>query len=1253
MKEKFKNLYSVSKTLRFELIPEGKTQESFNTSDILITDEDRSESYKEVKKIMDRYHEWFINESLKDFKFNEGILNEYYRLSLKSRSEKENTAFNEIKKSLRSNIVKIAFKKNEIFEKLFKKDVIFLLEEFVKTGKFFDDLSDEEKRKHLDYINKFKKFSTYFTGFFENRKNVYSDEAKHSSIVYRSVDENLPLFLSNLKIFEDIKKKDSSLVDSFNINEFRLIRERSVEKFENVEIDSIDDMFTLTFFNRLLTQNGIDFFNSMLGGFADKQKEKSIEGLNQKLNQSKIEKIKFKPLKKQILCESSHLSKPIEKFESDDDMIQAIQYYYQETQGAIANLAQLWNELLNGDFDYSGIYLSNNQTLTTLSNRWLGHWDAIKECAIDYNTRGETLTVAKNKKENALFNKRQSIKLSDVQVWINNRYENKNLIDFLKMCDWQPPKKVSLQDTFNSFNQSYQEFETIIKNLNNNSLRTSDKAKEKIQSFLDLGITIYKALELFKGNGDELDRDLKFYSTLDTEMNILEDILYSVYNKSRNYLTKKPYSLEKFKLNFDTTTLLNGWAKSKEKDNLGVLLQKDDNYYLAILNTKYKKVFDQVTELKQGAVYKKMTYNLLPGPNKMFPKVFFSKGRQKEFEPSEHILRIYEKGSFKKGADFNLEDCHALIDFFKASIAKNSDWSSYKFKFSDTHTYADLSEFYKEVEQSGYNVQFTDYSAEYIDNLVNEGKLYLFQIYCKDFSPNSKGRPNLHTIYWRALFDPKNLEKPKIKLNGEAQVFYRKKSIFDSSITHPKRKAIKNKQKDADGTVKEKVFNYDLIKDKRFRMDKFQFHVNITLNHGVEQKTTKQINQLVRSELAKNKKINIIGIDRGENHLLYYSLIDQDGNILEQNSLNKIKPSGYIESKEINYHELLDNKEKERGTSRKNWGAIHNIKELKAGYLSQVIHKITQLMIEKNAIVVLENLNMGFKATRSKVEKQVYQKFEKMLIDKLSFMVGKTKSYDEDGGVYQAYQLSTKFVTFEKMGLQNGWLFYVDPSYTSTTDPTTGFAPVYKFKRSEKVEAIKEALKHITQFRLNIEEDYFEFDMNFAELKPNFPHKYNFRVDKSERHIFNVKSKRDKTLEKYIALNLKQELEELFNKYNIDYATGNDVSRSIQGIKQRAFFDQLTFILNTLFKLRYRDEQDDYILSPTPNAEGVCFDSREERKKSKPKFPIDGDANGAYHIALKGLQIIHKIELNVETPKIASKQEEWFKFLKEKVVTMT
>lgn len=314
-----------------------------------------------------------------------------------------------------------------------------------------------------------------------------------------------------------------------------------------------------------------------------------------------------------------------------------------------------------------------------------------------------------------------------------------------------------------------------------------------------------------------------------------------------------------------------------------------------------------------------------------------------------------------------------MIDYFKQSISKHEDWGKFGFNFSDTSTYEDLSGFYREVEQQGYKLSFARVSVSYISQLVEEGKMYLFQIYNKDFSEYSKGTPNMHTLYWKALFDERNLADVVYKLNGQAEMFYRKKSIENTHPTHPATHPILNKNKD--NKKKESLFEYDLIKDRRYTVDKFMFHVPITMNF--KSVGSENINQGVKEYLHHADDMHIIGIDRGERHLLYLVVIDLQGNIKEQYSLNEIVNEYNGNTYHTNYHDLLDAREDERLKARQSWQTIENIKELKEGYLSQVIHKITQLMVKYHAIVVLEDLNMGFMRGRQKVEKQVYQKFEK------------------------------------------------------------------------------------------------------------------------------------------------------------------------------------------------------------------------------------------------------------------------------------
>ena len=67
------------------------------------------------------------------------------------------------------------------------------------------------------------------------------------------------------------------------------------------------------------------------------------------------------------------------------------------------------------------------------------------------------------------------------------------------------------------------------------------------------------------------------------------------------------------------------------------------------------------------------------------------------------------------------------------------------------------------------------------------------------------------------------------------------------------------------------------------------------------------------------------------------------------------------------YKKKLVEKEKTREYARKNWKSIGNIKELKEGYISGVVHEIAMLMVEYNAIMELSEvvLKLNDRYTRS------------------------------------------------------------------------------------------------------------------------------------------------------------------------------------------------------------------------------------------------------------------------------------------------
>ncbi|MBR5160971.1 MAG: hypothetical protein IKW80_05040, partial [Thermoguttaceae bacterium] len=66
--DKFTGQYTVSKTIRMELRPIGKTLDHIKQLKLVSEDEVRADKYKKIKPLIDDYHTWFIDEVLREDK---------------------------------------------------------------------------------------------------------------------------------------------------------------------------------------------------------------------------------------------------------------------------------------------------------------------------------------------------------------------------------------------------------------------------------------------------------------------------------------------------------------------------------------------------------------------------------------------------------------------------------------------------------------------------------------------------------------------------------------------------------------------------------------------------------------------------------------------------------------------------------------------------------------------------------------------------------------------------------------------------------------------------------------------------------------------------------------------------------------------------------------------------------------------------------------------------------------------------------
>ena len=254
--KQFIGIYPVSKTLRFELRPVGKTQEWIEKNNVLENDVQKATDYPVVKKLIDEYHKVCIRESLKNVHFDWTPLKDAIEDNQKTKSDDAKKRLEGEQTMMRKQIAG-AIKDFKHFKELTAATPSDLITSVLP------EFSDDESLKS------FQGFATYFSGFQENRNNIYSQEAISTGVPYRLVHDNFPKFLSNLEVYDRIKATCPEV-----------IQQASEEMQPFLEGVMIDDIFSLDFYNSLLTQDGIDFFNRVIGGVSEEGKQK-YRGINE------------------------------------------------------------------------------------------------------------------------------------------------------------------------------------------------------------------------------------------------------------------------------------------------------------------------------------------------------------------------------------------------------------------------------------------------------------------------------------------------------------------------------------------------------------------------------------------------------------------------------------------------------------------------------------------------------------------------------------------------------------------------------------------------------------------------------------------------------------------------------------------------------------------------------------------------------------------------------------------------------------
>lgn len=553
---------------------------------------------------------------------------------------------------------------------------------------------------------------------------------------------------------------------------------------------------------------------------------------------------------------------------------------------------------------------------------------------------------------------------------------------------------------------------------------------------------------------------------------------------------------------------------------------------------------------------------------------------------------------------------------------------------------------------------------------VEPQKFYLFRITNKDFSyadtmrkgmRESRGNENLHTMYFRAMMN-ENQDTFDI---GTGDIFFRKATDakkLKRTPTHKKNEEgkviVSCKSSEKLGQLRE--MKCELIKDKHHTEDHYEFHLSMTQNYKpnkIQEVFTKGVVEYLKynnsghAELEDKEDTHIIGIDRGERNLLYVTMIDMEGNIKLQKSLNEIvskgvSPNGEPFEAHVDYQKLSMTRAKEMRNNQKRYGIPLKMKEIKEGHLALAVHEIANLMIDNHAILVMEELSEGFMRSRQSQLANLYQQFENKLISKLQFCV-KDKKLDSDapGGLYKAYQLVGK----KNKRNRNGFIFYVPAWMTSKIDPVTGFVNIFCFnyKNENSSAEFFNAFKSISR---NTQTGEYEFVFRYEDFK-DLKVLQNVTTPNVEWCITSYGKRIERVKEtngyKYVEIdNLTEQFDELFSKFNID--TDADIKEQVVSMNSRPLYIGLIRLLKLTLQMRNSGMIDkkeyDYIISPVADPitrthfDSTKFDDLDREDKEHNDKPVDADANGAYNIARKGLIAVRQLINGSNNFKIENKE---------------
>lgn len=1086
-------------------------------------------------------------------------------------------------------------------------------------------------------------FERSFTGlcgdYVSKRLDLFDDARKAGRVAYRAVDENLPIYLDNMTILREAVSKGITSLPELDDTFSDVLRGEAAE-----------DFFDPSLYGKVIGTDGIALYNTLIGGYAKEDGEK-VQGINEKINLFRqanrgVRMPLMTQLKKRILSDEKTFSFVPTGYNDDTELVSALK----EASGKLSSLIGpegALTALLSriGDYDLSKIFVDRTAS-TTLSSYAYGSWHVVEDgLAARFDGENPKKAAVRDEKyekaKDKYFKKHSCVSLSEMDSLAELLGKEGSVVSFVKTLT--PKDKACLTDAFDAASlRTYSLIHTEYADGSRELMRNKHH-NDVLKAYLDSALDIVRVVRALSSGFALPDKDLSFASDLGAIESELS-FFTGLYNKCRSYLTSKPWEGgTEIPLSFGYGTFLSGWSNSKEKDNGGVILLRDGKYYLGVYS-KSDRGFDlSGAPSGSGDCYEKIDVTYGADMSKTLPHVFFSRKAVEEGNIPEGVLASYLRHKNDR-IPYTREEEVALIEYYASCCLLRKEWEGYHFSFRDSESYPSLASFIEDAQGQAFVMAKRPIDASFIDGAVRDGSLYLFQIYNRDFADGKHGKDRTFTTILRSLFDDRNLSDIRYQLGGNAGIGYRDAVLTrENSVVHRAGQPVALKHPKAGGPT-ERTFAYDIVKKKHYTEPALLLHLPVTLNYKAPRDA--DLNDRVNAYLRDTGiRPNIIGIRRGSRNLVYMVVIGPDNRIIEQRSLNCPKPGITPD-----FAMLLAERQEERQEERKNWQDVTEIRDMKKGYLSYVVSEIVSTMLRYGpCFVVIEDLSSEQKS-RYSLDKTLYYDFEEALVRKLSYSLNKdAENADEPGSPFRALQLSCLPPTAlsKHPGKQLGFVLFASGVNTDNADPVTGFIGSRLFIDTRMpVAAAREFIRKFDRIEVDAN-GMVRFDFDFMRFVTTV--KDTGRTSRWSAYSYGTRTvrvrNRDTGKEMCYEPDLTEKFLKLFHDFNIDTEQGDLIPQFLE-IEETAFWRGLLTNLMLLFRLRNEfGNGDDYLVSPVMGPDGRFFDSR----RRLPSLPCCADANGAYHMALKGRLLLERIaaydEEVGERLNLLISNSDWFSYL--------